>query len=481
MRRAVRDLAVVLGAAWIARVAFVVAIGDAHSLDVDYWQTALAARDEGRNPYETGVLNWPPLWLVVIVAIDAAAGYADLAFWTALRVYLVLVESAVVVTLYGTLLSVGADRAAVRRALLVGIALNPVAIILVCQHGNSDVHVGLLVTLAVAALGAHRRSRDVVAWLGGCLFLGLGVLAKTVPLLLAPLLAPGARQASRGARSLGAALFVGPAALGVAVILVLAPGAVWDNVITYRSTRGYFGLAGMVREFAVFDVRLSIVTLAAVAALAGMAIAWRAGRPLAVGEAALMTEVAVVVCVLWLVEAADRFSLLDARAHYPTVFTLALAIAASATSVLLWREEPPTAPRLFLLAAVGLMFVVAFGPGYGPQYAYWCLPALVATYVLLDDGWRRLLRVAWVVAALTYAIEYAVVDYLGAWAVAVFGRHNWITDLGTYVETPHHLVVFGLPLYAVYLALIAAGIERLVGRRGPVAAGEPAHGAAGGL
>jgi hypothetical protein len=49
------------------------------------------------------------------------------------------------------------------------------------------------------------------------------------------------------------------------------------------------------------------------------------------------------------------------------------------------------------------------------------------------------------------------------------------------VETPHHLVVFALPQYAVYLALIAAGIERLVGRRGPVAAGEPAHGAAGGL
>jgi len=139
-------------------VAFVVAIGDAHSLDVDYWQTALAARDEGRNPYETGVLNWPPLWLVVIVAIDAAAGYADLAFWTALRVYLVLVESVLVVTMYLTLVSCGAARAAVRRALVVGIALNPVAIILVCQHGNSDVQVGLsAVPAASPALLARVR------------------------------------------------------------------------------------------------------------------------------------------------------------------------------------------------------------------------------------------------------------------------------------------------------------------------------------
>ena len=470
MRGAVRDLAIVLGAAWIARAAFVVAIGDAHSVDVDYWQGALDALHEGRNPYETGVLNWPPLWLIVIVTVHKAASVADVGFWSALRVYLVLVESALIVTFYVALLSFGGERVAVRRALLFGIALNPVAIILVCQHGNSDIHVGLLVTLAVAALAAHQRSRDVAMWLGGCLFLGLGVLAKTVPLVLAPLLAPGARRASRAGRALGGALFLGPAALGVAVILVLAPTAVWDNVITYRSTPGFFGLGGMVREFAAVDVRFASVTIAAVAVLAGVAIASRARRPLALGRAVFLAEVAVTVCVLWLVEAADRFSIVDARAQYSTVFTLALGLAVGAMFVLLWREEPPAAPQLFLLASVVLMIVVAFGPGYGPQYAYWFLPTLVATYVLLDDGWRRLLRVAWIVAALTYAVEYAVVDYLGAWGVRVFGSATWITDVGKYLETQHHLVIYRLPLYAVYLVLIAAGIERLIGRGGPAAA-----------
>jgi len=469
VRGAIRDLAIVLGAAWIARVAFVVLIGDAHSVDVHYWQAALAALDEGRNPYELGVLNWPPLWLVVIAAVDAVAGLLGVAFWSALRVYLVLVESALVVTLYVTLLSFGADRVAVRRALLVGIALNPVAIILVCQHGNGDVQIGLLVTLTVAALAAHRRTRDVVAWLGACLFLGLGVLAKTVPLVLAPLLAPGAHRSSRGARVLGATLFLGPAALGTAVILVLAPSEVWDNVLTYHSTRGFFGLAGMVRDFADVDVRFAGVTLAAVAVLAGLAIAARARRPSRVGEAVLLAEIALSVCVLWLVEAADRFSLLDARAYYSAAFTLALAAAVAGAFFLLWRREPLPGPRLFLAAAVGLMVVVAFGPGYGPQYAYWFLPALVATYVLLDDWWRRLLQVAWVVAALTYLVEYAVVDYLGAWAVHVFGSDAWIADTGEYLNTPHHLIVFRLPLYAVYLVLIAAGVDRLVGRDEPVA------------
>ena len=69
------DLAIVLGVAWLVRVAFIVAIGDAHSLDVDSWQRALDAEHEGLNPYETGVLNWPPFWLQIIALVKA--GEAD--------------------------------------------------------------------------------------------------------------------------------------------------------------------------------------------------------------------------------------------------------------------------------------------------------------------------------------------------------------------------------------------------------------------
>jgi hypothetical protein len=64
------------------------------------------------------------------------------------------------------------------------------------------------------------------------------------------------------------------------------------------------------------------------------------------------------------------------------------------------------------------------------------------------------------------------VDYLGAWAVQVFAGAGWVADIGAYLNTPHHLVVYRLPLYAVYLVLIAAGIERLIGRGEP-AADEP--------
>ena len=107
------DLAIVLGVSWLVRVAFIIAIGDAHSVDVDSWQRALDAERAGQNPYETGVLNWPPFWLQIIALVNAVASYVDSSFWTALRVYLIMAESAVIVTLYFTLASVGADRDAI--------------------------------------------------------------------------------------------------------------------------------------------------------------------------------------------------------------------------------------------------------------------------------------------------------------------------------------------------------------------------------
>jgi hypothetical protein len=121
--------------------------------------------------------------------------------------------------------------------------------------------------------------------------------------------------------------------------------------------------------------------------------------------------------------------------------------------------------RLFLLVAVVLLAVVAFGPGYGPQYAYWFMPALVATYVLLDDAWRRLLLIGWVVAGLTYAVEYAFVPWLGWYANEIAGPSDWVTDVSEYLDTPERLVLFRLPLFLVYLLLIYAGVARLTDRR----------------
>ncbi len=106
------------------------------------------------------------------------------------------------------------------------------------------------------------------------------------------------------------------------------------------------------------------------------------------------------------------------------------------------------------------MLVVAFGPGYGPQYSYWFLPALVATYVLLDDAWRWLLRIAYLVAGLTYIFEYGFIPWLGAWVPAAFGSSDWMTNVADFL-IPYRLVLVNLPLFAAYLFVLAEGTRRL--------------------
>lgn len=460
-RIAIRDLGIVLAISWLARGVFIAAIGDAHSLDVDYWERALTARDEGTNPYETGVLNWPPLWLEIIVVLDALADSFDVSFLSVLRVYLILVESAIVVTLYFTLVSVGATRRTVRRSLLVGIALNPVMIVLVCQHGNSDVNVGLLVTLACSALIMYRRSQDVVLWLVGCLMLGLGVLAKTTPLILAPLLAPGARLTSNMGRALGLALFLVPVSAGLSVLLALVPRATLDHVIGYKTSPGNFGIAGVIQQVTITTpaYKLAVILVLLAAALALWSRSRRGGAQRATSRYLLVLTLGMLVAVL-IFEALEAVSI-DARSMYGTVFTVALILLIVLLGQRLWHEPPLGAELLFLLVAIIFMSVNAFGTGYAAHYAPWFLPALIATYVLLDDAWRKLLLAAYVIAAVTYAVEYAFIGFLGAYAAAMLGEPGWVTETGEWLDQPDRWGAMRIPLFVTYLVVIAAGAARL--------------------
>ena len=151
---------------------------------------------------------------------------------------------------------------------MTNVTLNPMMVILVCQHGNSDVNVGLFVTLACTALIAYQRPRDVVAWLTGCLLLGLGVLAKTTPLVLAPLLVPGARLATQTGRFLGAVLFILPVSLGLGVLLALDPGPIYTYVIKYQTLPGNFGFPGVAQGATAATATSRFVVVAALVAVA---------------------------------------------------------------------------------------------------------------------------------------------------------------------------------------------------------------------
>jgi hypothetical protein len=400
---AAADLFLVLGCSWLVR-AVVIATWprSAHSDDLDSWIKVAHELRSGANPYvTTTIVKWPPFALVVVWLIDHSARALDISFFTAMRVALIGAESAIVVVLY-LLLTRFSPRRAVRRLLIVGISLNPMAILFVCQHENIDVFVGLFVALALWALVVYAGTNDVVPWLAGCLALGLGAFTKTIPLVLAPLLAPGFRAASRLGRTLGAALFLGPIVLGLSVVFVLAPRAVFDNVFRYRSISGYFGVTGLLR----------------IAHLDG------------VGRA------------------------------YDRLFILVLIAAVVALFRAAWSRGL-AASTTVLLAGVLLAAIPALGPGYGPQYAYWYIPPLLATYPLLDDAWRRVLVGFYAVAAATYVVEYAFLRALGRFLVAFFDGSSFLHKVSDRVSTPGAQTLLRVPLFVAFLVLLAAGFRRL--------------------
>ncbi len=293
-------------------------------------------------------------------------------------------------------LVVGAPRDAVRRALLVGIALNPVTIILVCQHGNSDVQVGLLVTLAMAALIAYRA------------------LARRCPLALR--LPPARARRPREDRSarprtrswrqeLGSrrapgraarprTLLLGPAALGSERHRSRSSRArSWDHVIGYRSDRGFFGLAG--------DRR-------------GRSPAFASHARICASRAYCdaRCDVAVAIVVM-LVALARRL----------------LGVSSSARGTPLCTRD-----RLFLLVAtVPLRRCSSWRSALGrtaPHYAYWFMPCArrdvrPARRRLAQAPAGRVRRSR----RSPYAIEYAFIPFLGACATAIARQaRSWIEE-----------------------------------------------------
>ncbi len=356
------------------------------------WQLVADELRRDHNPYEsTQVLNWPPLWMVLVYLIDHVSRALDIPFVLTLQLLLIGVETLLVVVLYD-LVRCFASAGETRRVVLVGIVLNPVAVLLVCQHGNFDVLVGFLVTLAVVALVF---STSEGGWLAAGLAIGVAGLTKTVPLVLAPLLAPRARAASRSARYLAPLLVVGPIVLGLMVIYVLAPDAVAHNVLRYRGYVGYFGLTGILG---------------------------------------------------WL--DMDGVSLAYARVT-PALILIGLVVVA--------RKAPTDARRVVLAAAVVMASIPVLGPAFAPQYAYWFLPLVAASYPLFDGRWRATVLVWYAVAVVTYLVDYALVPALGQFLEPGFPG---VRSVGRWLARPAGETLLRLPLFVASIWLLASGYRR---------------------
>lgn len=393
------SLAVLLAVGLAIRLEFLfVKPAGALSLDARAWEYIARLIAGGQNPYIVDVhLAWPPLWMICIFAIQRAANLLGASFFTTLFCFLILVETCAIAATY-SLLRRFVSRAAARDALLVGIALNPAAIFQVTQHGNFDVIVGLCVVMAIRALIAFDDRRETVDWLSACAWLGIGVLTKTIPLLLAPLLAQHAAKLPRRTLWLGALLLLGPAALGTGVIFVLAPDAVWQKVLLYRSVPGYFGISGLLG-----------------------------------GATAVMNL-------------------------YAKLFTLlVLAVMVLTTSKMwrgAWRFNPQT---IVLAAAIALLAMPTLGPGFGTQYLCWHLPLFVCVYAFSTRAWKRLLLTALAIVVLTYLLAYLFFESHGALLPQLLPERQALWRMSEYFIDPFHQTLALLPLFVVSSIVTIAG------------------------
>jgi hypothetical protein len=400
-----RDAAVVVAVGLLARLAFLWLLPPhARSADFFSWLRVADVLEQGGNPYErTTVLNWPPLWMSVLFLLSQLSRAVHVPLAWCIQVLLMVVEAGLVVLLFHLLRQMG-QGARARRLLLWGIALNPICILQICQHCNFDVLVGFWVAAFVACLVTFARHRRGTDWLLACLFVGVGGLTKTVPLVLVPLCLVGAAPLDRTTKTLGACLVLGPAVLGVGVLFVLTPAAVWDNVFCYRSYPGWFGLTGLLRQL--------------------------------FGDGPL--------------------------GAYSIVFGTGFAVGSLALSRRLWRVERLADGQLLLAASLLLMVLYVLGPGYSPQYIYWSMPLLLVSLPMGTRRWRQLLLAVYGVAVVTYVLEYALVPTHGMFLTMLMPG-PWTVAASKALRLQWSQTVLRLPLFAGYLLLVVEISRSLAG------------------
>lgn len=383
------------------------------STDLNSWLFVAQVLSERRNPYnETSLLNWPPLWMQVLSALNHVSQLTHVRLVRVIQGFLIGGEGLLTCAMYLLL----ARHWLVPRAwllVLAGLVLNPVAILLTTVHGNFDLIVGSMVALFIWAITRWQRCGQPEDWLLACFFLGVAILAKTAPVILVPILLIGRRRLTWRLGVVGGVLTAGPVALGMSIILSLGPTEVLAHVVRYRSVPGFFGISGLV------DL------LNSPARLAGL------------GSTALTA--------------------------YTTAFLVLLTFIA--VLLVLWIERNPHIPEGHVVLATGalLALVPVLGPGYAPQYAWWWLPATVVAFALGDPLLRLAIVTLYTIAAVTYAVEYSLIPSLGQILLRWPHPDDW-NLLSEQLATARGQTYLRLPLFVAYLAFLTASAISL--RRG---------------
>jgi hypothetical protein len=327
---------------------------NATSIDIDAWRRVAQGLALGINPYaRSHLLNWPPFWMETIYFCNVIAVHFKCNFVSCIRGVLIIADAGVLAATF-FLLRMLAPRAKYGILLLVGYCLNPLVTLLTVQHANFDAFAELWILLFLIFLVRYRRGGETIDFLLAAACLGMGGFTKTFPLMLWPLLAPGARRLSWGGRLLTCGLVIGPAALTLAPLYAMSPDAVFQDVLSYR---------GIGQSFGVFGVLNAIH---------------------------LEPDLAV----------------------YSRIFTCVFLVGLAVLAARLWRKDLYEDSDVVLLATVILLASFVLGSAYGSQYWFWVIPLLLVCYREYRPL-RMALLIAGVVIVGTNIYEYAVLPSLG--------------------------------------------------------------------
>src|SRR5262249_11371374 len=106
------------------------------------------------------------------------------------------------------------------------------------------------------------------------------------------------------------------------------------------------------------------------------------------------------------------------------------------------------------------------GPGYAPQYLYWFLPLLITTFVMFKKNWQIASANFFIIAALTYSIEYALLPSHGMFLLRILANESsqppsWL-PLIQKLPTAEGQTLLRFPLFVAYLFLFAVGMAILL-------------------
>jgi len=249
------------------------------------------------------------------------------------------------------------------------------------------------VLLAVWMLIEYSRRQVPDAWMMACFFIGMGILTKTVPVILTPLLLVGLRNLPWRTIVFGAMLLAAPFVIGMSVLFALEPHGVMAHVIGYRSIAGWYGITGL----------------------------------------------------MWTLKAPGSM-LAFYKVLSPLLFLGLMLLAAWQC----FRSQFLNPMQILIIAMLLMLAIPTFGPGYSPPYILWFLPLAVLLYVHSVPEMRRLLIIGWMITILTYTVEYALLGDHGAFLVVMLPEGALPENIGS----REMQTLTRLPMFIYYIILM---------------------------